>query len=429
MALKFNINNIKSRLLKSSIAKDSFWALVGSVLGKGLSLVAGIVVARYLGKEVYGEFGMVKTTLLQIAMLSTFGLGFTVTRFVALFKKERPEDIRYIVHFSMYITAIISGFIAIIIFIFAKQLAVFLEAPHLYMMFRISSFAIVFNAITTTQIGALAGFNSFKTIAINNFYAGLLTFISSIVLTYYFGLNGAVIALVISLIFNCLINYLSLHKIIILYDKSEYNNKLSKEIIKFSFPIALQESSYSIVHWGLTLVIIKLSNYGELGIYNAAIQWGAMIAFLPGVLRNVMLSYFSESANDSIRNKKIVNAMLLVNISVTLVPFIIVLIFSNFIISFYGNTFINMKEVLNVIIFTSVISAAISVFTQEFMSKGKNWFLFVSRFIRDLLLIFFVFVFIKLFESVSAALILAYVSLAMMFIYFLLLSFIYYKKN
>ncbi|HIX44931.1 MAG TPA: oligosaccharide flippase family protein, partial [Candidatus Barnesiella excrementipullorum] len=50
--------NFLDRLKQSSIFKDSFWALLGNVLGKGLALIAGIVVARFLGNETYGEYGM-----------------------------------------------------------------------------------------------------------------------------------------------------------------------------------------------------------------------------------------------------------------------------------------------------------------------------------------------------------------------------------
>lgn len=425
---KIEICKIKQRILNSSLVKDSFWALFGSVLGKGLSLIAGIVVARFLGKEVYGEYGMVKTTLIQIAMFSTFGLGYTITKYVAQFKIEKKESVRQIVRFSVVVTAIISGFIALLIFIFAKQVASFIDAPNLYVMLRLTSIAIIFNAITTTQIGALSGFNSFKAIAINNSYAGVVTFILSVLFTYYYGLNGAVVALVISLLFNCLINYFSLQKVLILYPiLNTKDRKLNKKILSFSLPVALQESSYSITNWLLIFVIIKLSNYGELGIYNAASQWGALIAFLPGVLRNVMLSYFSETIKDKAKHKKIVNIMLIVNFGVTLIPFLIVYIFSDFICSFYGKSFANMNQVLNIVVFTSIISALTNVFLQEIISNGKNWFLFLTRLIRDVLLVGVSVILILFLPSLSVAFLISIVTLILSAIYCLLLYFKYKK--
>ena len=42
--------NIYNRLKGSDLAKDSFWALFGNFIGKGLSLIAGIAVARFSWK-------------------------------------------------------------------------------------------------------------------------------------------------------------------------------------------------------------------------------------------------------------------------------------------------------------------------------------------------------------------------------------------
>ena len=68
------IDIIKNRFRNSALLKDSSWSLIGNIVGKGFSLIAGIVVARCLGKEVYGEYGIIKSTLLMIALFSSFGL-------------------------------------------------------------------------------------------------------------------------------------------------------------------------------------------------------------------------------------------------------------------------------------------------------------------------------------------------------------------
>ena len=64
MINRVSLHTFCERLKSSDLFKDSFWALAGSALGKGLSLLAGIAVARFLGKEVYGEYGTIRTCLL-----------------------------------------------------------------------------------------------------------------------------------------------------------------------------------------------------------------------------------------------------------------------------------------------------------------------------------------------------------------------------
>jgi O-antigen/teichoic acid export membrane protein len=421
-----NIQHIKNRLKQSSLFKDSLWALVGSVLANALSLIAGIIVARFLGKNVFGEYGMLKTTLLEIAIFSTFGLGHAITKYIAQYKKQQPDKIPQLVRYSTFITLLISVSIALLVFIVANPLSIFLKTPHLTGMLRLAAIAIIFNAITTTQTGVLAGFAAFKTIVVNKFISGIIVFLFSVVLTYFYRLEGAVVALIISLFCNAAINFISVRKILNQYKTIPVvDKKLNQELLRFSLPIALQESCYAITYWGIACFIVSFSNYGELGIYNAAAQWQSIIAYIPSVLGNVMLSYFSESANETGKHGKMVNRMLLVSGLSTLMPFLFVLLFSKFIVSLYGSTFINMNMVLSVMMFTAVPSSLISVYTKEYISRGKNWFLFISRFVRDILIITTAIALLSLFPTESVAKLFAISILTCYTGYCLLLHIIY----
>ena len=172
------------RLKKSPLFKDSMWSLIGSSVGRGLSLIAGILVARFLGKELYGEFGMIKTTLIYIEIFSTFGLGYTATKFIADFKKGNQSQVVPVCNATLKITLATSGFMALMVLIFAKQIAVLIDAPHLYNTLRITAVGIIVNAINTAQIGILSGFAEFKVIAKNTTIAGIITFILTVLLTY-----------------------------------------------------------------------------------------------------------------------------------------------------------------------------------------------------------------------------------------------------
>ena len=68
-----HVRDLLMILKKGSLVKDSFWALFGNIIRQGLALISGIVVARFLGKEIYVEFGTIRTTLVYIAIVSTFG--------------------------------------------------------------------------------------------------------------------------------------------------------------------------------------------------------------------------------------------------------------------------------------------------------------------------------------------------------------------
>ena len=71
--------SILYRIKKSQLFKDSFWAISGNGISYGLLLLGGIFIARFLGKDLYGEYGVIKTTMFNIASIATFGLNFTST--------------------------------------------------------------------------------------------------------------------------------------------------------------------------------------------------------------------------------------------------------------------------------------------------------------------------------------------------------------
>lgn len=379
-SMKIQIKAIKERLYNSPLFKDSFWALLGSVLGKGLSLLAGVVVARFLGKEVYGEYGLIKSTLLYISVFSTLGLGYTGTRYIAKLNEDNKNGIKYIVRLIYRITFISSSLMALVLLFLAPQVATLIKAPEMAPSLRMTAVIIIVNAINTSQTGIMSGLKMFKRTAINNIYAGVLTFLTSTLFTYFWGLDGSLLALLVSMCFNAWINYLSIRNHCAPFGDERDLTYSTKEIVSFSIPIALQESLYSVVTWLGSYLIIVYAGYGELGINSAALQWSSVVLFIPGVLKNVTLSYFSSSSNSSSLRKK----MILVNFLATFIPCVFIAAFSSIINDFYGASFTNLNIVLIISCSGSIFSSISSVIIYELISIGKNWSVFLIRLSRDL---------------------------------------------
>ena len=377
--------DLMNRLFKSKLVNDSFWALFGNIMGKGLALAAGIIVARFLGKDIYGEYGIIRNTLMSLAIFSTFGLGYTATKYVAEYKNCKPEYIKIILKYCINITLIVSGIMALLLLISANYISEnILNAPHLTIPLRLVAVWIVFNAVTTTQIGILAGFNEFKGMARVNTITGVATFITSLVFTYLWKLEGALIALLISQILNWYLNLILVkkHKSKLFSDELSKKN-LIKEIINFSLPVALQEATYSATTWLTSLLLIKLSSFGQLGLFTAAIQWNAIILFIPGILRNVILSHLSESVNNQKQHIRVLKLTLFINFLVTFTLSVSVFFMADLIVGFYGPTFLGLKEVIRIALIITIFSSLSNVYTQAYLSKGKSWLIFLIRFMRD----------------------------------------------
>ena len=393
--------------------------MLGSVLGKGLSLLAGIVVARFLGREIYGQYGLIKSTLLNISVFSTFGLGYTGTRYISKAFLEHKEEVRHIIRLIYRITCLSSFIMAIMLFVFARDVAVFIKAPEMTNALRMTAAIIILNAINTTQIGMMSGLKQFQRIAINNTYSGILTFITSSVFTFFWGFTGALLSLFVSMLFNAVINNISIRKVCESLDDKRASVYSAREIVFFSIPIALQESLYSIVAWLGSYLIITYAGYGELGINSAAMQWSSVILFIPGVFKNVLLSYFSSSSETVSLRKK----MIVVSFVSTFFPWVFVLAFSGIISSFYGESYTSLSTVLRVACLTPVFSSISGVIIYEFISHGENWRVFFIRLCRDVLSLLASWYCLVHFSNIPASIMVNITSLSVTFLFMVVLLF------
>lgn len=384
-----NISRKLTKVVDNKLFQDSFWAILGNVLSKGLSLLSGILVARLLGSEIFGQFGVIKNTLLTSAIFATFGLGYTATKYVSEYKNKDSGYLILILKYSQRITFFFSICLALTIFIFSSFFAEkILNELELSIPLKIACIYIVFNAVNTTQIGIISGFGGFKKMTKINLYVGVFTFIITVGLSYFYDLYGALVALILSQIFNWYLNFKVINTYKANYDIGNNDSKTSKkylkEILTFSFPIALQEAIYSFSSWGINVILVTYAAFSDVGVYSAAMQWNVIILFIPAILRNVILSHFSEKNDDVKAKNKILIRIVLFNFMITFLPYLFVVFFSDFIISFYGSSFAKMQSIFPILVLSSVFSSMSNVYTQAYLSDSRNWEMLILRIFRDI---------------------------------------------
>lgn len=414
--------------------RDSFWAVAGNALGKGLSLLGGIIVARWLGSEVYGEYGVIKSNIMMIAMFSTLGMGYSSTKFVADVLNSGKWKLIFIHRVVMEYTLVMSLAIALLVFVFSDILAVWLDCPDLSLLFKLTAPAIVFNAITTSQIGVLSGLKKYKVLAQNTTVTGVYMFLASVIGAYFYQLTGALMALTSSYLVNMLLNFIQIKKELhsddlnIAEDETSlYKKRLRRDLLRFSIPIAMQESLYSITNWFVVFILVRMASYSEYGIYSAAVQWMVIISFIPSSLRNVALSYFAGNKGDYSANTKVLVRLSLVNLVSTLLPASVILLGQSVIADFYGPSYSGVGIIIGLLSFVAVFSCQSNILSQELMALDKNWLLFLCRLVRDLLTLAGIVLLINI--SLDGALSASVSMLVCNVIYLALLYFFHYKVS
>jgi O-antigen/teichoic acid export membrane protein len=374
------LNRVEASEIGYRLAKGVFWSMAGAVISRGLMLAAWVLVARMLGKTGYGELGMIQSTVGMFGVFAGFGLGLTATKHVAEFRQTDPARAGRIIGLSGLVAIVTGGLMALGLLIFAPWLAGHtINAPHLTGVLRIGAIILFINALNGAQTGALAGFEAFRTIAYVNLFVGLISFPIIVCGAYFGGLTGAVWALAINLGVNWLLNHLALRKEARRYRVPFTFRNCSRELSilwKFSLPAVLAGSMVGPVNWiCAALLVNQPDGYGEMGIFNAANQWYAMILFLPGLLGQVALPVLSERLGQKETNQSMKTMVLTIKVNALLVVPLVLLvsIVSPYIMNLYGESFRSGWPTLVVVLLTSGLLAVQISVAQIIAASGKMW--------------------------------------------------------
>jgi O-antigen/teichoic acid export membrane protein len=362
------------------IAKGAFWGAFGSLATRSITIFLSFILARILGKEGFGEYGIINNTAAMIGGFVGLGLGATVTRYVANLKLREPVRAGKIIG----LTSIITWFSAVIygsVFIyFAPWLATTtLNASHLAPILQISSITIGMGVINSVQISTLTGLESFKVSSILSTIFGIIQSLLVVVFAWHSGVKGAVLAIAITSILNVIAYYFVSRR-----ELSNANIKVTFReawnewhvLVKYSLPAFLGTITVGPVIWASNAFLANQpAGYGQLGIFNAALQWDAVVQFLPAMISVAVLPvmadmYGKENKQGSIDLMwKMMRYTALIVIPIAL----LVSLFSPIIIKAYGSSFAGGHWVIVIVAFTSVLFSISSQLGYFINAAGKMW--------------------------------------------------------
>ena len=152
--------------LRGRFARGAVWSLVGAVISQGCGLAASVITARLLGREQFGEYGIIQSTVGMFGVFAGMGLGLTATKYVAELRVTNPHRAGRIIALSTAVALGTATTAAVALSAAAPWLAAStLNAPNLSAELRIATGVLFLNALNGTQTGVLAGLEAFRTIA------------------------------------------------------------------------------------------------------------------------------------------------------------------------------------------------------------------------------------------------------------------------
>lgn len=357
------------------------WALAGAVVSRAFALLASIVVARLVGRESFGELGVIMSTVGMFQVFAGFGLGTTATKYVAQYRETDPLRAARVARLAR-VGAVVTGVaMAAGLFLLAPWLAAeTLKSPQLTGLLRVGAAWLFLMAVNDAQTGLLAGFEAFGAIARANAAAGMLSFPLTVACAWQWGVTGAVWALVGTAAVTALLYRAALTRE---YARTGFLRRpegWTREwpaLLAFSVPAALAGALVAPANWlGVAMVVNHPGGYAEMGLFNAANQWRTAILFLPGALGFAALPLLTQlyAQDDRRRFARMLGANLGINGGVALMGAGAVVLFGGWIMRSYGSDFAGGRLVLALLAGSAVLMAVGSVVGSAITSSGRMWY-------------------------------------------------------
>lgn len=329
------------------------------IVGLFLNFLITFFITKNYGEGVYGNFSLIFTLLQASTMIFALGLPNAVINYLGLYKIDD--------HFSQYllkkgvkiilITAIIPS---VLFYVLKDVIAVdIFHNKNLISYIIIISLGLPFFIIQEFFLNFLIAtknflkFNIFMFVIPNLLFLLLLVFVSITKENQFF----TILYYALSVAITVVIESFSVFK---KHIKEEIDKLTSKQILQFSSPMMLSSLMLFLLNWTDVLMLGVMKSEEEVGIYNLAYKL-ASLSMLVIISMNVVLApkisqLFKSGKIEELHVTIKKSTRLILLLTTPIVLFLIV--FSEFILSLFGNNFTAGKTALIIISLGAMINVA-----------------------------------------------------------------------
>jgi O-antigen/teichoic acid export membrane protein len=289
--------------LRARFQNGITWNVAGAVLNNGANFLTNIAIANLLGREIFGEYGMIQSTLSTFIGVAYAAGGITATKYVAEFRSSDKERAGRVLGLCSATTMVTGTFATLLVLFCAPWLAsATLKAPFLTRPLEIAAAIIFFTVVNAYQMGALAGLESYRQWAIANGLQGPIQLGICTLAAWKWGLRGAVVGLLATsmarwMIFQLALNREANKQGILLRYTGLWQERFI--LLRFALPAAMSGLSIAPAIWlGNTFLVRQAGGYSQLALFSAALNLKNVVMFLPLLLNNVGFSLLNNQRGE-----------------------------------------------------------------------------------------------------------------------------------
>lgn len=373
------LSGVVSRAKQSLFVRNAFYLTSISGVERVAALVQTILIARALGINEYGIYGLLFSTIGYVSSVMGLQMGHTATVFVARYRTHEKAKAGAVIRYVMGFAWIAAAVFLVATLPFATPLSAWLlkSAGYTHALI-LGCLYLVASLLSGVQDGIVEGFEDFKSVAIARLVGTLVTLAAIYPAAIFGGLAGVLLVL----LGGVLIKYAILAAVAAhhrrKYEIPRHGGDVSffKLVRDFSFPSMLVNFLAGAVMWfGMFWLSRQPAGFAAVAIINVGLQWRGPVLLLTGAMESVAIPTFSRHQGDgdaaSARSFKTklywLSGAVVIGIAVLLAAC------GHPILSLYGDKFRDGWAVFAVIALGTIPRVMAGVHMQDLVGRGKMW--------------------------------------------------------
>lgn len=356
------------------------YSLAGSVAGQGAAFSVGLILANLLGKESFGEYSMIISTILTVSLIGQLGSGYAASKYIAELRSVNTIRAGRVLSLLATVSRVAAILSSGLFFVGADALAeaVFLREALTGTRWA-GSAAVLFATMNGFTLGALAGFEAYRATAVVMAVSGIANVVLSVLFAFRWGVTGAVLALALSNAIQWYFSRAAVRRLCVANGISVSAKDAMAErqvITRFALPGALSGVTSMPAMWLANVSLaVGPGGFERLGIYSAALLVMRFVGFLPGVVNTVgmaLVNYY-RGTNEAERYK----AAFLINLFITIVSSlavgVVLGLFGRQVLGLFGEGYEEGATTLLILLAAGIVDSAVLALNQVVQSKERMW--------------------------------------------------------
>jgi len=371
------------QVLRRRLQTGFLWNVIAAVFNQGSTLALGLLVSNLLGRERFGMYALLQSTMLLFANIAQFAMGITTTKYLAEFRSSDKPRAARIFAASLSIAAFAGVAASVIAWAAASRIADgILHRPELASLIRIGAPAIAFIVLAGVCSGALAGFENFRSIGRCGVISGIIYIGAGAIGAMRWGVAGVIASIVISSAIQAAI-LLALALREAKRQGVTPGVQAFREIFieaplmtSFAFPAALAGFSTVPTLWLVNAVLARAANgMAEVALFTAANWVRLMVMFIPYLISTVgssVLNNYRGLGDDAGYRKTFWVNFAAVTLT-TVAAAAAIMVASPLVMRAFGRDFVEGRGALIIIIAVTLPEAIGLAFFQIVQARGRMW--------------------------------------------------------